>query len=75
MTRVKDQLLGNRQNSDIQEQMQFDDATIEQCYLVALRAEEKVEELGENSPHLQRLYKALEKLSLISFTAISLSCE
>lgn len=33
MNIVKVQLLGNRQNSDVQEQLQSDDATTEKCHL------------------------------------------
>ena len=37
-------MLYQGQYSDIQEQIQFDDATIEQCHLAALRGWDKVEE-------------------------------
>jgi hypothetical protein len=50
MNIVKDQLLGERWHSDIQEQIQFDDTAIEQCHLVALRAWDKVEEPKKTSP-------------------------
>lgn len=40
---VKDQLLGEEHYSDIEEQIQFDNATVEQCHLVPLRAWDKVE--------------------------------
>lgn len=41
---VKVQLLDEGWYSDLQEQIQFDDAVIEQCHLGALRAWDKVEE-------------------------------
>ena len=51
-----------------QEQVQLDGATIEPCGLVvALGAWDRVEWGWGNLPHLQRLYKALEKPSLIFF--------
>lgn len=43
MNTVKDEVLGEGRYSDIQEQIQFDDVTIERCHLVALRAWDKVE--------------------------------
>lgn len=46
---VKEQLLGKGTCSDMQEQSQFDDATVEQCCLVPLRAWDKVGEPGERS--------------------------
>ena len=42
-------------NSDIQEQIQFDDATIEQCHLVALRAWDKVEEPRKKSTSVTKI--------------------
>jgi hypothetical protein len=49
MNIVKDQLPGEGRSSDVQEQGQFDDVTLEQCWLVALRAWDKVEEPGGGS--------------------------
>lgn len=40
---VEDEMLGEGQYSDVQEQIQFDAHTLEQCHLVALRAWDKVE--------------------------------
>ena len=42
-------------NSDIQEQIQFDDATVEQCHLVTLRAWDKVEELRKKSTSVTKI--------------------
>ena len=42
-------VLSEAQYSDIQEQIQFDDVTIEQCHMVALRAWDKVEDPGKKS--------------------------
>lgn len=44
-------------DSDIKEQIQFDDATTEQCWLAMLGAWGKFEDLRKGSPCLQRLYK------------------
>lgn len=49
MNTVKDEVLGEGRYSDIQEQIQFDDVTIERCHLVALRAWDKVEALWKKS--------------------------
>lgn len=76
MNTAKDELLGKGWYSDIEEQIQFGDTTMEQCHLVALRAWDKVGEPRlKGQAHSQRLYKAPEKPLLIVFTKISLSCE
>lgn len=73
---VEDEMLGEGQYSDVQEQIQSDARTLEQCHLVAFRAWDKVEEprkkstsvtkiiqgSGEGSADfLQRLVSAVDK--------------
>jgi hypothetical protein len=47
MNTVKDEVLGEGRYSDIQEQIQFDDVTIERCHLVALRAWDRAGEMAQ----------------------------
>lgn len=64
---IKGQLLGEGQCSDTQEEIQFDDANTEQCCLGGFKSwEVKLGNLVKGPLQLQRLYKTLEKSSLIS---------
>lgn len=55
MNTAKDELLGKGWYSDIEEQIQFGDTTMEQCHLVALRAWDKVEELRKKSTSFTKI--------------------
>jgi hypothetical protein len=58
-------MLGEGEYSDVKAQVQLDDVTIEECFLVALRVWDKAEEpWGKSPPGLQRLYMVPEELSL-----------
>ena len=58
MNIVKDQFLGEGWHCDIQEQIQFDDATIEQC---PLSGWDKVEEAGKRSTSFTKIMQGSGK--------------
>lgn len=65
---MKEQLLDEGWYSDIKEQFQFDNVTIEECFIETLRAWVKAEEPGRKSTSFtKKLYKVLEKPFLILF--------
>nr|XP_021486637.1 E3 ubiquitin-protein ligase RNF135 isoform X1 [Meriones unguiculatus] len=75
----KDQLLGEGKYDSLTRQVQFDDATIEQCRLVTLRAWDKVEEKKKSSISFERILQRprepyshfLQRLTLLTHRLIS----
>lgn len=70
---MREQLIGESYYADIQEQVHFEDAIVEQGHLAALRAWDKVEPGKKSTPFTKIIQGTREAFTDFFFTKMDLS--